>query len=697
MSSSACHRLFSTKTKGCAKGHLLTDLLKITYLTDKTATVSILSSTKNMYMREKQKAFATKARAASRTFSPGKSDIFWCDSCNVPLLSGRCSVCGASGRTIHLSPPADVRLCSSSCRELLADLFERIFGYAEFLNGHIILLNKIAGIDRRDQVILDGHHIATLWFDITSGTFRLDLELAGAAMIAGKASKSVVVCSESVQKGHLKGKWIEKESIIKWPEDLSEGDSVILRIGKYIGAGVVRKRGGSMSIRVKDVATREFSQSERASTIENVVKANEAHLKRLEKAAVRELRDYLSRTKLPVNVSFSGGKDSLAALCLCLKVRPNPDVLFINTQLEFPETVDYVRKFCTEHNLKFHEIREDKNEFFEQLRDFGPPAKDFRWCCKTNKLGPLTSFIQRQYPRGCMTVEGRRVYESFSRSKIGAVDKNPYVPNQTTLCPIRSWNALEVMLYIHWNRLQPNPLYESDYERIGCWLCPASLQSEFENTKRTHPQMYEQWDSYLRKWAKENNLDTRYIDWGFWRWKRHPPKIAEIAAAHNVSLEMRPAKKKDARLSIVKGRSPCGVKYSIEGSLSVPQRYPFKMVANALGMLGDVKYSEDLGVAILEADDCRGTVFANGHILVVAPKDSAEDMLRRIVETILRVQTCTRCRICEKRCKRRAITVKDTISVDEKRCTRCGKCVQGCIAAAQASKMFSGPRPERKG
>jgi predicted RNA-binding protein with PUA domain len=28
------------------------------------------------------------------------------------------------------------------------------------------LLNKIAGLDRRDQVILGGRHIATLWFDV---------------------------------------------------------------------------------------------------------------------------------------------------------------------------------------------------------------------------------------------------------------------------------------------------------------------------------------------------------------------------------------------------------------------------------------------------------------------------------------------------------------------------------------------------
>ncbi len=169
-------------------------------------------------------------------------------------------------------------------------------------------------------------------------------------------------------------------------------------------------------------------------TLDDVIRANQAHLLSLEKKAIKELKDYLSRTRLPVNISFSGGKDSLAAAILALKVKPRAEMLFINTQLEFPETLQYVREFCRTHKLRLHEIV-GKSSFFEQVQSFGPPAKDFRWCCKTNKLGPMTSFIQAHYPRGCVTIEGRRIYESFNRAKIGFVERNPYVPNQTTLLP----------------------------------------------------------------------------------------------------------------------------------------------------------------------------------------------------------------------------------------------------------------------
>jgi len=73
-------------------------------------------------------------------------------------------------------------------------------------------------------------------------------------------------------------------------------------------------------------------------------------------------------------------------------------VLFIDTKLEFPETVEYVKELAKARNLRLHVIsREDGDGgFFHEASPVRPPSKDYRWCCKTNKLGPLTSFIQNE-------------------------------------------------------------------------------------------------------------------------------------------------------------------------------------------------------------------------------------------------------------------------------------------------------------
>jgi phosphoadenosine phosphosulfate reductase len=622
------------------------------------------------------------------TFSPGKSELFWCDQCHLPLLSHECSACKSPGRKIELSPPGDIRLCSKRGREILSGLFAEIYGCSDLLEDRIILLNKIAGQDRRDQVILDGRHIANLWFDVPAQSFRLDLESWGAALLASRTNKGLVIGDEKALKGHIKGKWLAEDAIISGPDKLAEGDNLILKMGKFSGVGVARKRkDGTISIRIKDVTKSSFLLSDRKPSIQEAIAANIDHLKALERAALKEMKSYLSRNRLPLNVSFSGGKDSLACLCLAEKLTSRPEIIFINTGLEFPETVEYVRDTARARRLRLKEI-EAESSFFQQINIFGPPAKDYRWCCKTNKLGPMTDFLKKSYPKGCVTIEGRRIYESFNRSRIRSVERNPYVPGQTTLAPIRSWRALEVMLYIYWKGIEPNPLYQEDLERIGCWLCPAALQSEFHALKATHPRLYQNWTAWLYDWARKNDLDRRYIDWGFWRWKRHPPKIRELAAEHNLDLSLAAAVGGEVELRAVRGRSPCGLEYSIEAMLSAPQNHPFASVAGALSILGEVKYAEELGAAVVETDKGRISVFANGQIMIIAGKEEAEELLQSVCRTILRVQLCTGCRICEKNCPRGAISVSHTLAVDGNKCNRCQKCSQGCIAEERAGRIM---------
>ncbi|MGV8175052.1 MAG: phosphoadenosine phosphosulfate reductase family protein [Methanothrix sp.] len=623
------------------------------------------------------------------TFSPGKSEIFWCDRCALPLISNECSSCGGSVRKIDLTPPGDIRICSESGRKLLCRLFIEGYGCADFLENRVILLNKIAGMDRRDQVIFEAKHIATLWFDVPTGSYRLDLEAIGAALLASRAKKGLVVCDESKLKGHIKGKWLAEEAIVESPSGLKEGDNLILKIGKFHGVGVLRSRGDCrQSIRIKDVIKGDFSLSANRTSVNDAVAANERSLRALERAALKEIKGYLSKNRLPVNVSFSGGKDSLACLCLAEKVMSRPEILFINTGLEFPETVDYVHDLARSHKLRLREINAE-GSFFEQVGIFGPPAKDFRWCCKTSKLGPMTEFIKKNYPRGCVTIEGRRIYESFNRSTIKAVERSPYVPGQTTLAPIRSWRALEVMLYILWNKMKPNPLYQEDFERIGCWLCPAALQSEFAGMKYTHPDLHHRWSDWLIKWGEEMGLDRRFIEWGFWRWKRHPPKIRELAREHGIDLAPEGAGRDKVELQAVRGRSPCGLEYSIEATLSAPQNHPFSSVAGALSTLGKVRYSEEMGAAVVETDKGRASIFANGQIMIIAGKDEAEELLRSVCEAVLRVQMCTGCGICEKNCPQGAISVAKTISIDASRCNHCGRCLKGCIAAERARRIIA--------
>jgi phosphoadenosine phosphosulfate reductase len=190
---------------------------------------------------------------------------------------------------------------------LLKELFLRDFGCADFLEGRIILLNKIAGIDRRDQVFLDGHHIATLWFDITSGSYRLDLEPAGAAFLAQgeRTSKNVVVCSVTLLRGHIKGKWVGKENIQSQPEDLSEGDNVVL--GSSFRAECSKAAGRLYVHQNKGCDTKGVRAQSSSSTLEDVIRQTSLTSEAGE-SRFRRAEELLRQNRLPVNISFSGGR-----------------------------------------------------------------------------------------------------------------------------------------------------------------------------------------------------------------------------------------------------------------------------------------------------------------------------------------------------------------------------------------------------
>ena len=73
-----------------------------------------------------------------------------------------------------------------------------------------------------------------------------------------------------------------------------------------------------------------------------------------------------------------------------------------------------------------------------------------------------------------------------------------------------------------------NPLYEQGIERIGCYVCPSMLESEYEDLKVMHPDYARCWDAVLTEYAKKRGLPDAYAKWGLWRWKALPPKMREL-------------------------------------------------------------------------------------------------------------------------------------------------------------------------
>lgn len=443
-----------------------------------------------------------------------KKVLYWCDRCNVPLIGRTCG-CRASSREIALLPPHDVRPALAGDTDLIKRLLADRFG--DIPLPRVVLLNKTGGIDRADLVIVNGERFGWLTFDPIARQYSLDITPEAISWILPHATSGVVdLETEPAVRAH-RGRIGGKRFPLSTP--VTDG-TVIITYKNRFGTGVVRDG----QIRVKELLPVEPSIQPDPGW-ETVIERNRYHLKNLERNAVRTIKKHMNDRPC-VNVSFSGGKDSTAVLHLARKAGVEK-AFFIDTGLELPETVEFAES-------QGIEIIRKGGDFFEAVKKAGPPAKDRRWCCKLLKLRPLKIYLTGTGP--CVTIQGNRWYESWNRADLDETSQNPANPLQVNVSPIRNWRALEVFLYLWWQGVPINPLYEKGLERIGCYLCPAVLESEYEMLRGLHPELTGPWDEFLARWAEKNGFPEAYHRWGLWRWRALPPKMREVCRDHGIPL-----------------------------------------------------------------------------------------------------------------------------------------------------------------
>jgi len=243
-----------------------------------------------------------------------------------------------------------------------------------------------------------------------------------------------------------------------------------------------------------------------------------------------------------INASFSGGKDSAVSTLLSKEVIPDLDVVFIDTGLEYPETLNYVKDFAKKYDINLDTV--DGNNFWDNLEKEGIPTKDNRWCNSACKLMPLKRYLKKKYGnKKVLTIDGTRKYESFTRANLDYKRKSGFIDFQTNLFPILDWNSLDIWSYIFSNDILYNPMYDKGFERIGCYLCPSALNSEFLRVKELHPDYFERWVKYLKKYFPESEVLR-----GFWRWDELPPKMIELEEDMGVDIEKKKRLKRITQL-----------------------------------------------------------------------------------------------------------------------------------------------------
>lgn len=188
-----------------------------------------------------------------------------------------------------------------------------------------------------------------------------------------------------------------------------------------------------------------------------------------------ELRDASAQTILRASILrewlgeityvSSFGAESAVMLALIADVNPDLPIVFMDTGMHFPQTLDYKEQLIERLGLS-------------NVRDI-PPAEDERliedpkntlWktdtdaCCALRKVRPLEPALEGFDA----WITGRKRFHGGARLSLPVFE---HANGRFKVNPLAGWTQEDVQAYFKRRELPRHPLQAQGYPSIGCWPC----------------------------------------------------------------------------------------------------------------------------------------------------------------------------------------------------------------------------------
>lgn len=200
--------------------------------------------------------------------------------------------------------------------------------------------------------------------------------------------------------------------------------------------------------------------------------------------------------KGPVEVSYSGGKDSDVILEL-VKMSGIPyRAIYKNTTCDPPGTI----KHCKENGV---EVFAPTINFFDLVKKYGTPNRHSRFCCKYLKEYKVLDKAVQGIRRSESAKRAERYKEPTTCRFYGSKKNHVEV-----FLPILEWTNEDVSQFITERGIKCHPLYYDEQgnfhveRRLGCIGCPLASQKNRRISFAAYPK-------FLRLWIKSQQS---YID-----------------------------------------------------------------------------------------------------------------------------------------------------------------------------------------
>lgn len=196
----------------------------------------------------------------------------------------------------------------------------------------------------------------------------------------------------------------------------------------------------------------------------------------LRQASAQEILRAAITREWPGGLTYvsSFGAESVVMLALIAEVDPSLPIVFIDTGMHFPQTLDYKGEVIA--RLGLTGVREiTPNETERKVLD----PKNMLWktdadaCCALRKVRPLEPALEGF---GAW-ITGRKRFHGGARMSLSVFE---HADGRYKVNPLANWTQADVDAYLKEKDLPRHPLVAQGYPSIGCWPCtqPAADPSD---------------------------------------------------------------------------------------------------------------------------------------------------------------------------------------------------------------------------
>jgi phosphoadenosine phosphosulfate reductase len=189
-------------------------------------------------------------------------------------------------------------------------------------------------------------------------------------------------------------------------------------------------------------------------------------------AASAVLRHALSDAQVGrIALVSSFGAESVVLLHMLAMIDRKVPVLFIDTQMLFPETLDYQRQVAARLELSDLRIIHAQPDVLTRLDPHNtlhqthPDA-----CCALRKTEPL----ERALDGFDAWITGRKRFQASTRAALEFFEAD--TDGRLKVNPLAHWDKADVQDYMINNRLPRHPLVARGYPSIGCMPCTSPVK-----------------------------------------------------------------------------------------------------------------------------------------------------------------------------------------------------------------------------